>query len=216
MYRVCDNGTPVLCDSAWVRINVINPATNPIAVNDTLNVNENGQGKINVAKNDINPNGGGFALPQIVTNPANGTLLPISLIDSTFMYVPNTGYIGADKFTYVIADANNAALRDTAEVIISVNELEVKVPGGFSPDKDGVNDAFTIPGIEKYPNNKLTIVNRWGEVVYFKEKYNNEWTGEPNKGFVMDDGIVPAGTYFYILETGTGSKPISGTIYINR
>ena len=132
------------------------------------------------------------------------------------MYVPNTGYIGADKFTYVIADASNAALRDTAEVIISVNELEVKVPGGFSPDKDGVNDAFIIPGIEKYPNNKLTIVNRWGEVVYFKEKYNNEWTGEPNKGFVMDDGIVPAGTYFYILETGTGSKPISGTIYINR
>jgi len=216
MYRICDNGTPVLCDSAWVRINVINPAASPIAVNDTLNVNENGQGKINVAKNDINPNGGGFALPQIVTNPVNGTLLPISLIDSTFMYVPNTGYIGSDKFTYVIADANNSALRDTAEVIISVNELEVKVPGGFSPDKDGVNDAFIIPGIEKYPNNKLTIVNRWGEVVYFKEKYNNEWTGEPNRGFVMDDGIVPAGTYFYILETGTGSKPISGTIYINR
>ncbi len=216
MYRICDNGTPVLCDSAWVRINVVNPASNPIAVNDTLNVNENGQGKINVAKNDINPNGGGFALPQIITNPANGTLLPISLIDSTFMYVPNTGYIGADKFTYVIADANNAALRDTAEVVISVNELEVKVPGGFSPDKDGVNDAFIIPGIEKYPNNKLTIVNRWGEVVYFKQQYNNEWTGEPNKGFVMDDGIVPAGTYFYILETGTGGKPISGSIYINR
>ena len=35
------------------------------------------------------------------------------------------------------------------------------IPEGFSPDGNGVNDTWHISGIERYPNNRVEIYNRW-------------------------------------------------------
>lgn len=64
------------------------------------------------------------------------------------------------------------------------------IPNVFTPNADGKNDNFEIPGLEQYAANELTIVNRWGGTVYDKKGYKNEWTG---------DGLNE-GTYFYILK----------------
>ncbi|MFN6358267.1 MAG: Ig-like domain-containing protein [Bacteroidota bacterium] len=215
-YRVCDNGTPARCDSAWATVNVLNNIQNlpPIALNDTIKVIENSKIKFDVRSNDIDPDTNGLGKPIAITQPKFGTIQ--STDDSNFIYVPFINYTGTDKFSYSISDLGSPAKFDTAEVIIEVSEQSVKIPDGFSPDGDGVNDRFVIPGIEKYPNNKLTIVNRWGEAVYVMEKYNNSWGGEPNMGFTLENGILPAGTYFYILETGTADKPLTGSLYINK
>ncbi|MDA8629837.1 gliding motility-associated C-terminal domain-containing protein, partial [Bacteroidia bacterium] len=92
------------------------------------------------------------------------------------------------------------------------------IPNGFSPNGDGVNDNFQIPGIEAYKNNKVIIYNRWGNVVYQASRYQNQWDGTSNTGIrVLDtDGKVPDGTYFYFVDLGDGSKPRSGSLYINR
>ncbi|MFN5544893.1 MAG: tandem-95 repeat protein [Bacteroidota bacterium] len=215
-YRVCDNGTPARCDSAWATVNVLNNIQNlpPIALNDTIKVIENSKIKFDVRSNDIDPDTNGLGKPIAITQPKFGTIQ--STDDSNFIYVPFINYTGTDKFSYSISDLGSPAKFDTAEVIIEVSEQSVKIPDGFSPDGDGVNDRFVIPGIEKYPNNKLTIVNRWGEAVYVMEKYNNSWGGEPNMGFTLENGILPAGAYFYILETGTADKPLTGSLYINK
>jgi gliding motility-associated-like protein len=216
MYRVCDNGTPTMCDSAWVNVTVKNVISNlaPIAVDDTIQVNENDKVVFNVTTNDYDQDGNKLGLPVVIKAPLHGTLLLRA--DTTFIYIPNTGYIGNDQFTYTIADNGIPSKLDTAVVYIEVVPLVVKVPDGFSPDGDGTNDKFVIPGIEKYPNNKLTIVNRWGDVVYEKSQYQNDWGGEPNKGILLDKGVLPAGNYFYIFETGTTDKSITGSLYINK
>lgn len=96
-------------------------------------------------------------------------------------------------------------------------ENEVFVPETFSPNGDGVNDAFLIPGIEGFPNNTLVIFNRWGAEIYDGAGYDNStvvWDGtSPNAALA---GPAPAGTYFYILDLGDGSEALTGYVYLNR
>jgi len=60
----------------------------------------------------------------------------------------------------------------------------------FTPNGDGVNDTFVVPGLETYSDTELTILNRWGNVVYQKTNYKNDWDGS---------GLAE-GTYFYVLR----------------
>ena len=87
----------------------------------------------------------------------------------------------------------------------------------FSPNGDNVNDVFIISCIENYPNNKLEIYNRWGNIVYEKRKYKNDWKGISNGRSVYNQSDkLPVGTYYYVLNLGDGSKPKTGWLYINR
>jgi gliding motility-associated-like protein len=75
-----------------------------------------------------------------------------------------------------------------------------------------VNDLFTIDGIDAYPNNKLIIFNRWGNSVYEKVGYSNDWNGTWNSQMMLPDG-----TYFYILELNDDeARKFSGYIQIHR
>ena len=61
----------------------------------------------------------------------------------------------------------------------------------FSPDGDNKNDLWTIHNIELYPDNKLTIYNRWGDEVYSAKGYSNDRA--------WDGGDLQSGTYYYVL-----------------
>ena len=95
-----------------------------------------------------------------------------------------------------IRDSCNPNACDTATVNIYIECTELTVFNGFSPNGDGVNDVFYIDGIEDFPNNRLTIYNRWGNKVYEKDGYNNEWND------TWSGNVLPDGTYFYILNLG--------------
>uniref|UniRef100_UPI0026156510 T9SS type B sorting domain-containing protein n=1 Tax=uncultured Algibacter sp. TaxID=298659 RepID=UPI0026156510 len=87
----------------------------------------------------------------------------------------------------------------------------------FSPNGDGMNDTLIINCIDNFPNNKLEIYNRWGNLVYEKRGYNNDWDGTSNgRSTVKVDEQLPVGTYYYILDFGDGTKPKVGWLYINR
>ncbi|WP_442786036.1 gliding motility-associated C-terminal domain-containing protein [Marinifilum sp. D737] len=85
-------------------------------------------------------------------------------------------------------------------------------PNTFSPNGDGINDYYVIPGILQFPHNKLVIVNRWGHEVYSASPYKNEWDGKM-KG---QNDPLPTGTYFYILKKDKNAKVEKGYIYITR
>ena len=65
----------------------------------------------------------------------------------------------------------------------------------ITPDGDGLNDEFLIFCIDELIDNKLEIYNRWGQLVYEVENYDNTWEGTTGNG---ED--LPAGPYYYILE----------------
>lgn len=107
--------------------------------------------------------------------------------------------------------------RDGVPDWLDPDNCEVFVPQGISPDGDGVNDYLVIPQLFDYPENNLMIFNRWGNKVYAKKPYDNSWDGKASESAVVgQDQYLPAGTYYYILELGDGSKPLTGYIYLKR
>ncbi|WP_316765929.1 gliding motility-associated C-terminal domain-containing protein [Pedobacter frigiditerrae] len=81
--------------------------------------------------------------------------------------------------------ANNIAT-DLKEIFI----LNTK-PNVITPNGDGKNDTYVIDGLELYPENFLTIFNRWGNEVYHSNGgYKNDWSGNGLK----------EGTYYYLLK----------------
>lgn len=104
---------------------------------------------------------------------------------------------------------------DTDEAFVSPTCLVVY--NEFSPNGDGVNDFFKIDCISRYPQNELQVYNRWGNIVYQKRNYNNDWDGTPNgRAIVQKEDQLPVGTYYYILDLGDGSEPRTDWLYINR
>ncbi|WP_161594377.1 gliding motility-associated C-terminal domain-containing protein [Flagellimonas alvinocaridis] len=104
---------------------------------------------------------------------------------------------------------------DTDEAFVSPTCLVVY--NEFSPNGDGVNDFFKIDCISRYPQNELQVYNRWGNIVYQKRSYNNDWDGTPNgRAIVQKEDQLPVGTYYYILDLGDGSEPQTDWLYINR
>lgn len=98
----------------------------------------------------------------------------------------------AGTYTVAITDANGCTLELT---IVLEQPDDLAMPTGFTPNGDGQNDAFVVHGLDGYPNNQITIFNRWGNVVYDRLNYANDWGGENGQG--QD---LPNGTYFVVLK----------------
>ncbi|HNG06377.1 MAG TPA: gliding motility-associated C-terminal domain-containing protein [Saprospiraceae bacterium] len=84
------------------------------------------------------------------------------------------------------------------------------IPNVFTPNSDGNNDAFFIPCLETYKINSFSVFNRWGNAVYEKENYANDWKG------TYRNNPLPAGTYYYVLTIPELKKNITGFITIIR
>ncbi|MEM9076415.1 MAG: gliding motility-associated C-terminal domain-containing protein [Bacteroidota bacterium] len=100
---------------------------------------------------------------------------------------------------------------------------DFEIYNGLTPNGDGLNDYFSIKGIENYPKNSLKIYNRWGVLVYEAEEYgigNNLFGGTSfGRATIASGKELPSGTYYYILtffEENPGQPNYTGYLYINR
>ncbi|MVN92686.1 CshA/CshB family fibrillar adhesin-related protein [Mucilaginibacter aquatilis] len=164
----------------------------PVATNDADFTGVNTPVTVNVLGND---NSGNSTFNQqsieIISQPANGRVVIGG--NGTVTYTPNTGYAGTDVFTYRVRDLNGY-YTNVATVTINISATSLlKIPNLFTPNGDGINDVFEIRGLEKFSQNELIIVNRWGNEVFHQSGYKNTWTGEG----------LNEGTYYYILKVKT-------------
>ena len=95
----------------------------------------------------------------------------------------------------------------TDSVVISEDQVNCISPlefyTGITPNGDGNNDTWWVTNIEDYPENTVSIFNRWGNLVWKKSNYNNAdiiWDGTNNKGVLLPDA-----TYFYVVEIPIGT-----------
>ena len=72
-----------------------------------------------------------------------------------------------------------------------------------------MNDLFEVPCLVNGQIAKLLVFNRWGDLVYQSDNYQNQWNGT-HQGMVLPDG-----TYFYIIKIGT-EESIQGSIELRR
>ena len=107
--------------------------------------------------------------------------------------------------TYTLTVTDMYGCNDSLITKLDCN-IELFIPQLFSPNGDGQNEKFEIKGISNYPNNAIQIFNRWGTLVYSKKAYNNEWGGKPNVSGISGNNLLPAGTYFVVLDFGDSTK----------
>ncbi len=117
--------------------------------------------------------------------------------------------IGTFTTTWFFDDGRGNISSQTQIVIIGASVES----HGFSPNDDGINDTWTIDGIETYKNCKVQVFGREGTKVYEKRGYKNTWDGYSNTG---SNKKMMSGAYYFIVEFNkNGLKPISGWLYIN-
>ncbi len=125
----------------------------------------------------------------------------------------------AGNFKAVVTDSMGC--KDSVELSldgIPTYKCGLFFPEGFSPNGDGKNDFFMIKGILDFPENELSIYNRWGELVYHTFNYNNTWDGKASVNSLMsgNNGYLPNDTYYYVFTSKSNNKSFSGYIYLIR
>ena len=82
------------------------------------------------------------------------------------------------------------------------------IPNTFTPNNDGRNDKWMISFLNTYPNNRVQIFTRSGNLVFESRGYNTPWDG------TLKGKPLPFDTYYYIIEPGNGRDPITGYVTI--
>lgn len=79
------------------------------------------------------------------------------------------------------------------------------IPNVFTPNNDGLNDAFKLKGNTNPCEDELsiTIFDRWGKLVFKSDDPTFEWDGKNQSG-----KDVAAGTYFMLIEGIFGGELI--------
>ncbi len=206
-FEACDTGIPPLCTQGFIVIIVGNAP--PVAVNDSVETEISASVTFNVLENDTEFNAEQKIEIDFISDPENGMV--IDLNNGNLTYTPDFGFIGTDSFFYIICDNGQPILCDTAMVYITVKNIPLFINNSFSPNGDGVFDNFIIEGIVSYPESKLLVFNRWGEIVFETIGYKNDFDGFT--GFKEE---LPDATYYYYLDLKDGSKPLTGYLVLKR
>ncbi len=197
-----------LCGPASQDTVVIFYKNPPIGVGDVLIVPFGEATTLNVLANDIVATG---TMVQVIGGPALGSVQ--NLGNGELRYAPPANFVGSDELVYQLNSEGCETTTATVTILIG-EDAACKIPSIFTPNNDGVNDAFVIPCLlntDLYPNSKVRIFNRWGDEVFTSAiPYGNDWTGTFNGEDLPDD------TYFFIVDLGNGSESTSGWVMIQR
>ena len=164
-------------------------------------------------------------LLSIGTTEGGSDILNNSDVGLTTSYEP-TAELPPGQEIFVTIIPYNAAVQaencvTQSFTTIAEEEEEDETLYGFSPNGDGINDFWTIDGIESSPENTVFIYNRWGDLVFQIQGYNNQtsvFRGTANNKTQMGAGELPSGTYFFNIQVSGAHnlKKLQGFLVIKR
>jgi len=113
--------------------------------------------------------------------------------------------------TYKVTATNASGCTSDQSIAITViDDYKLEASTVVTPNGDGYNDKFIVKNIDYYPNNTLRIFDKAGRILYTKQTYANDWDGTVNGSPLAE------GTYYYIIDLGTGIGTFKGYINIIR
>lgn len=112
-----------------------------------------------------------------------------------------------EDITYTLQVTNECNVIATDQVFVRVYK-EIAVPNAFTPNGDGMNDAWNIAGLISYPKVTVRVFNRYGTVLFSSIGYDKPWVGK----FKGED--LPESVYYYIIDLNNGEEVRSGSVSI--
>lgn len=163
--------------------------------------------------------------PDKIINPGSSVLIAATATPVgayTYLWSPATNLSDAN----ILAPTASPAVTTTYKLQVSDNvsncfgedEVTVQVisglfiPSAFTPNRDGLNDFWDIPGMALYPDAVVRVYNRFGQKIFETKNYTaNPWRG----GFNGKD--QPVGTYVYLIQLNDDKKQVrKGVVTIIR
>lgn len=105
--------------------------------------------------------------------------------------IPTSGLSSPTNYTVVVTDFCNNS--DSIQIQLN-NNCQLVIPNIITANGDGVNDLFSLQNWNPSLTVSLKIVNRWGNVVYENNDYQNNWKGNDISGKQLSEGV-----YFYTI-----------------
>lgn len=113
--------------------------------------------------------------------------------DSADIRTPSHSYTDTGNYVVTLIVTSPDGCIDTISGIVRVEDnFAFYVPNAFTPNGDGVNDTFRGFGVA-LRSYTMSIYNRWGELVFRTNDYNQPWDGT-----IKD--VVQNDVYVYRIE----------------
>jgi len=177
----------------------------PVAHDDTIAANEDAPASIDLRANDGNT--AGF-VPVVIGPPSHGhvDINP----DGSITYVPETGYVGSDTFTYLLR--NGSLDSNVASVLIQVahvNHVPVAEGGSVSVQEGGSAIVDLIGTVSDADGDALSV-HIVSQPTHGSLSHNADgtWTYTPTAGFYGGDSFT------YVANDGE-SDSATATILID-
>ena len=151
---------------------------------------------------------------RIIQQPSSGASASINPNNELILNYQGLSFAGIDELIIEVCDLSG----DCVQQKITIDVVgDIIVYNAISPNDDNKNPAFIlkyIDAIEQTKNNKVSIFNRWGDLVWEGVNYNN--TSVAFTGANKNGNELPTGTYFYKIEFVSGRKTDSGYLSLKR
>lgn len=178
-----DNGVPAATTSASVIVDII---ASP-AINFTM------------SPPPVQPMG---VTVQFTDNTPGATSWLWDFGDGNTSNIQNPTHVYASDSLYLVTltvQVGNGCSTSMTQTYLVHTDYSIIAPNVVTPNGDGKNDELYFQNLYDYPNSKLEVYNRWGNMVYTSNDYHNDW--KPN---VID------GVYYYVLSGAKLEKPLTG------
>ncbi|MBL0358182.1 MAG: PKD domain-containing protein [Chitinophagaceae bacterium] len=175
-------------------------AEKALVVNPTPVINF-GRSTINVLEGDL------LKLSPSITNGATYLWTPARYLNSATVASPSG--LPDNDIVYNLQVTSDKGCIDDESVTVKVVRKYV-VPNTFTPNNDGNHDRWEIENLSLYPDVRVRIFSRSGQLVFESYGYNTAWDGK----YKGQD--CPFGTYYYVIETGGGRSPRTGYVTVIR
>lgn len=217
------------CNAASARATLTSPPKNWVIVGDILSTGCTSPLPVITS---FSPTSGSVATVVNITGsnfsltPANNivkfngvTASVPSAVSPTSLAV--TVPIGATTGPISVTVGSNTATSSTNFIVNTLTEpvaatVEIIIYNAVSPNDDNKNEVLFIENLDPATTGKntLTILNRWGTVVFEATNYDN--TSVVFRGLSSSGSELPAGTYYYILEFSSGATKRTGFISLRK
>ncbi|MFM7387447.1 MAG: gliding motility-associated C-terminal domain-containing protein, partial [Bacteroidota bacterium] len=104
----------------------------------------------------------------------------------TYQQSPWDSSFSAGVYPVQLTVTNAQGCQDTITYFVVVYD-ELTFPNVITPNGDLTNDYLVIEALK--PNSEISILNRWGNVVYSSTNYQNDWDGKDQQGVDLTEGV---------------------------
>jgi gliding motility-associated-like protein len=147
---------------------------------------------------------------EIVQRPASGAAAQIVEDSDLLIRYKDVSFRGSDQLTIRACDL----LKACSENVITLNIEDIVVYNAVAPNSGSENKFMRIFNLPK--GNKVSIFNRWGDLIFKVNEYDNNTPGKRFEGISSEGKGLPSGTYFYTIEFENGVKPLTGYLALKQ